>query len=327
MIQNMLDLVSTPQNPVPPGARLHALATVDGVSLRMARFSPANAPRGTVALFQGRAEYVEKYFETIGDLLARGFEVVTLDWRGQGGSERELANSRKGHIDDFAQYQRDLDAFLRQMTLFGCPKPWFALAHSMGGAILLENAHDGSEQFARLVVTAPMIDIHGLAFPQGARMLADVLDMLGLGGMFIPGGTEASLNEMPFEGNKLTSDPARFSRNAAVLAQEPRLAIGDPTIGWTNAAFRQMARFEDLDYPRRWRTPTLLISSGRDEIVSTPAIERFAQRLDIATLVNISGARHEAMMERDDLRAQFWAAFDAFIPGHLGMPDRLRAAV
>ena len=108
----MLDLVATPRNPIPPGARVYALNAVDNVSLRMARFSPPGAPRATVALFQGRAEFIEKYFETIDDLLARGFEVVTLDWRGQGGSERELANPRKGHVDDFAQYQRDLSVFL-----------------------------------------------------------------------------------------------------------------------------------------------------------------------------------------------------------------------
>ena len=144
---SMLDLVATPRNPIPPGARVYALNAVDNVSLRMARFSPPGAPRATVALFQGRAEFIEKYFETIDDLLARGFEVVTLDWRGQGGSERELANPRKGHVDDFAQYQRDLSVFLAQMTLLACPKPWFALAHSMGGAILLEYAHGGGDPF------------------------------------------------------------------------------------------------------------------------------------------------------------------------------------
>jgi lysophospholipase len=322
----MLDLVATPRNPIPPGARVYALNAADNVSLRMARFSPPGAPRATIALFQGRAEFIEKYFETIGDLLERGFEVVTLDWRGQGGSERELANPRKGHIDDFAQYQRDLAAFLAEMTRLACPKPWFALAHSMGGAILLEYAHAGGGDFARLVVTAPMIDIHGLLFPRGARLLANALDTLGLGAMFIPGGGEASLLELKFEGNILTSDRERLARGAAVLGAAPRLGVGDPTIGWTNAAFRQMRRFTELDYARQWTAPTLLIASGRDTLVSTPAVERFAQRLDIATVITIPGARHEVMMERDELRELFFAAFDAFIPGSAEKEAVFRAA-
>lgn len=311
----MLDLVETPDNPLPPGANVLSLRARDGRALRAATFSPASTPRGTVAVFQGRAEFIEKYFETIGDLLERGFQVATLDWRGQGGSERELANSRKGHIDDFSFYQRDLEALVDQVLKPNCPQPWFALAHSMGGAILLEQAHSGTSPFRRLVVTAPMIDIAGLRFPNGARALAETLDMLGLGAMYIPGGVDASLLDIPFEANKLTSDRRRFFRNAEVMKAAPQLALGDPTVGWANAAFRQMKRFTTPDYARASRTPTLFVVCGRDEIVETRAVERFAQRRDVTLLANIPGARHEILMERDELRAQFWAAFDAFVPG------------
>ena len=58
-------------------------------------------PRGTVAILGGRGEFIEKYFEVAEDLLSRGLAVATMDWRGQGGSERPLRNARKGHVDDF----------------------------------------------------------------------------------------------------------------------------------------------------------------------------------------------------------------------------------
>jgi lysophospholipase len=308
------ELIATAENPIPPGATVAVVRTVDDRKLRIARFPAlAERPRGTIGLFQGRAEFIEKYFETINGLRSRDFEVVTLDWRGQGGSERELANPRKGHIDDFIHYQRDLDAFIATMTSFSCPQPWFGVAHSMGGAILLEATHSGRCPFQRLVLSAPMIDIARLTFPQGARLLADTLDMIGLGAMFIPGGGGASLCEMPFEGNRLTSDRARFERNAGVLRAAPHIGIGDPTIGWVNAAFRQMARFMSPEFSRRSRSPALLLGCGRDEIVSTPAAELFARRFDLATLAIVPGARHELLMERDELREQFWVAFDAFI--------------
>ena len=51
----------------------------------------------------------------IAELLARGFAVVALDWRGQGLSERQLRNPRKGHIDDFEIYERDLVALREQI--------------------------------------------------------------------------------------------------------------------------------------------------------------------------------------------------------------------
>jgi len=310
----VIELVATPDNPVPPESEVFTVTTSDGRRLRAARFTPRLHGRGTVALFGGRAEYIEKYFETIRQLLSRGLHVVAMDWRGQGGSERDLADPRKGHVDDFSYYQRDLDAFCAQVVE-RAPAPWFALAHSMGATILLEHMASGRTPFERLVLTAPMIDFHGLRFPRGARLLADSLDMLGLGGRFIPGGSGASLDEQPFETNPLTSDARRYARNCAILRTAPHLAIGDPTVGWVNAAFRQMARLQSPEFPLRARSPALIVASGRDAVVDTAATERFVERLDLAEMIIVPGARHEIMMERDELRNQFWRALDAFAPG------------
>jgi lysophospholipase len=309
-----MPLVITPDNPVPPGAIVESLRAVDGLRLRAARWTPSRRVRGTVALFLGRAEFIEKYFETIGQLLDRGFSVAALDWRGQGGSARQLKNPRKGHIDDFSQYQRDLEVFVADV-LSPRPQPWFALAHSMGGAILLDTAHSGRPPFERIVVTAPMIDLANIVFPRGARWLADTLDMLGLGAQFIPFGGGRNFLELPFEGNKLTTDPVRFARNADIVRAAPSLLIGDPTIGWVNAAFRLMNRFDAPEYARQIRTPILAFSAGLENVVSNPAIERFVQNLNNGALIPISGSKHEILMERDPVRERFWKAFDAFVPG------------
>ena len=101
---------------------------------------------------QGRGETIEKYFETIGELRSRGFAVATFDWRGQGGSERRLRNPRKGHVDNFAEYDRDLEAFMQQVVLPDCPPPYFALAHSTGGLVCLRAAADGAAAFSRMVL-------------------------------------------------------------------------------------------------------------------------------------------------------------------------------
>ncbi len=71
--------------PIPPEAREIAIETRDGMRLRAAIWLPVGEARGTCLLMQGRAEFIEKYFETVADLLARGFAVVAFDWRGQGG--------------------------------------------------------------------------------------------------------------------------------------------------------------------------------------------------------------------------------------------------
>jgi lysophospholipase len=308
-------LVATPDNPIPPGARVEIVRAADGVLLRTVRWVPTTALRGTVAIFTGRAEFIEKYFEVVAQLLGRGFAVAAIDWRGQGGSARPLRNPRKGHIDDFSLFERDLDALVDDVLGPSCPKPWFALCHSMGAAIMLDIAHAGRCPFERVVMTSPMIAIAGLSHRRGAQVLAEVLDALGFGGAFAPGGGSKSITTLPFAGNTLTSDPARYARAAGVVAIAPHLALGWPTIGWVHSAFRLIKRFADPDFPRVTNTPLLLVAAGDDEVTDTRAAERFASRLRTGRLIVIEGAKHEILMERDSLRDQFWAAFDQFIPG------------
>ncbi len=86
---------------------------------------------GTVLIMGGRAEFIERYSETIRELRRRGFHVASFDWRGQGGSDRLLRNPRKGHVRRFSDYRRDMDAVFAQL-MPKLPRPWFVLAHSMG---------------------------------------------------------------------------------------------------------------------------------------------------------------------------------------------------
>jgi lysophospholipase len=76
-----------------------------------------------------------------------------------------------------------------------------------------------------------------------------------------------------------------------------------------------MLAFRAADYPARIRQPILMMAAGNDTVVSTPAIEEFAYHLRGGSHLVIPGARHEILQEQDRFRGQFWAAFDAFVPG------------
>lgn len=316
-------LVSTPFNPTPPGAFLHPVRTDDGVQLRAVRWTPPHGARGTVTILPGRGEFIEKYYETIRNLLDRGLSVAIFDWRGQGGSARQLKNPRKGHIDDFSLYERDFASFVAEVLDAHCPKPWFGLAHSMGAAIALAIARAGRCPLDRLVLSSPMIALAGLKWPRATRGFVEALDAIGLGGAFSHRGG-GILATQPFEGNALTSDPVRYARTASIVAAHPELGLGYPTIGWLDAAFRLMREFENPDFPRRTLTPTLVIAAGADRVTDARAAERFASRLRAGRMVIVEGAEHELMVERDVFREQFFAAFDAFVPGVEG--TRARAA-
>jgi lysophospholipase len=113
----------------------------------------------------------------------------------------------------------------------------------------------------------------------------------------------------------LTSDPVRYARNAAVLEEAPELGIGAPTVAWADAALRLMKQFAAPGYAGHIRQPILLVAAGRDEVVSTPAIESFGMHLLAGRHLILAGSKHEILQEQDHFRGQFWAAFDAFVPG------------
>ena len=302
-----------------------ALATLvghDGLPLRTAVWpAPPGGTRGTVVLLQGRAEFIEKYAETVGDLRARGFAVYALDWRGQGRSGRVLKNSRKGHVVSYEDYLKDLDLFLERLVIPEAPRPVVVLAHSMGGHIVLRHRaeHDAgaAPYFAKaIVLSAPMVDI--LMTP-AERALGAVLTVaamsVGLRNQYVP---VRSPFPPPFDGNPLTSDRARYERMLRMLSETPALAIDWPTVGWLAATRRSVAILRSRGYPERIETPVLMISAAADRVVSNAAQARLAARMPDCRLETIPDARHEPLMETDDVRARVFALFDAFVEEVLG---------
>ena len=179
------------------------------MALRFARFAPPPGRKGTLCLFHGRAEFIEKYFEAVHDLRARGFAVATLDWRGQGLSERALRTPARV-MCDFSEYETDLETFMKEVVLPDCPPPFFALGHSMGATVLIRAAHRERRWFDRIVLTAPMIDLWRGGTPL-ARLSARTR-LLGSARSYVPGGGATAINTLPFAGN--LSPPTRCAMPA-----------------------------------------------------------------------------------------------------------------
>jgi len=291
----------------------------DGKFLRIATLeaAPGLTPRGVCVLLNGATEFIEKYIEVIGELLARGYHVATMDWRGQGGSFRALREPLKQHIGDFRQYDSDLRVFLDKVVHNLTPRPPFVLAHSMGAHILLRALHEHPKQFSAAVLLAPMLRIQTRGYsPRMARLLT-------LAHNFIGGETHWVRDVMrdplqaTFDRQLCTSDPQRFQRTQAMLREHPNLRVAGPTWGWLEAAYRSMETVNAPGYAEAITTPVLAIGAGRDRIVDTAAIRDFARRLPDGRYEEIAESEHEILMENDAIRAKFWAMFDTFALQHL----------
>jgi lysophospholipase len=209
-------LYPTPGNAIPPGVAVTFIRASDGTRLRTASWQALDQARGTVVLLQGRTEAIEKYFETVGELRARSLAVATLDWRGQGGSARALADPLKGHVGDFSEYLDDLDSLMSEVVEPTCPRPHYVLAHSMGGLIALHALYEWPKRFACLVTTAPLLGIR-TPLPTLVRFLA----RLGPAESFVPGGARFNPLAETFEENPVTRDPHRFARTVEIFRAQP----------------------------------------------------------------------------------------------------------
>lgn len=324
-----MELYATENSKPPEGLKAGQLVTPDGATLRYATAKPIERPiRGTVTILTGRGDYIERYYETIGDLLKRRYAVAIFDWRGQGLSSRLTRNRLRGHIRSFRQYETDLHTFVRQIVLPECPAPHFAIGYSMGGHVLLHAAWR-HQWFERVMLVSPLIQIRKRRMPrwwwQGITRLAV---MLGFGRMFIPGQRRRPMTKDDFPGNPLTSDPTRFAREAGMIAAHPDLAVAGPTMGWLRAAIASCARLQEYAENRQvplW--PMLMVAAGEERFVDVEASRNFARDVAGIACIVMQGARHDLFQESDRYRRPLWAAFDSFISQEAPDPEAALAEV
>ncbi len=301
----------------PPGGHAVWRPAADGVRLRVALWPQGQ--RGTVLMFPGRTEYVEKYSDVARELADRGFASAAIDWRGQGLSPRSARNPAMGHVNDFSSFQIDVDAFLTTCADVGMPHPWHLLGHSMGGLIGLRALHRRRE-FRRAAFSAPM---WGLPLPPQRRLLAWGLSSLaasvGMGERMAPAsGKVADPAAAPFEGNLLTHDAEMFAWMKRQITAHPELALGGPSLGWIWAALREMHTLARMASPD---VPCLTFLGSDETIVSQDAIHVRMGSWDGGRLELVEGARHEGLMEGPAIRARLFDALAAYYGGLAGRAD------
>ncbi len=283
----------------PPGGRAFWLVSRDGVRLRAAVWPEGH--KGTVLILTGRTELVEKYGRTAGELARRGYASVSLDWRGQGLSDRTSRAAMKGHVARFTDYQHDIAALMAALPRLDLPAPLFLLAHSMGGAIGLRALIEGLDVRAA-AFTAPM---WGIRIAPSLRPIAWALASGARAtrmGLTLAPGTDLScyIAVAPFEGNVLTTDRATFDWMKAQVRRRPELGLGGPSLHWVHEALLECRRLRARPSPA---VPAITFLGAEEKVVDVPAIEERMRRWPGGTLEVIAHAEHEVLMETPAIRA------------------------
>ncbi|MFQ1700088.1 alpha/beta hydrolase [Loktanella agnita] len=294
------------------GGAAHWLTTSDGLRIRVGHWKPENA-KGTVLIFPGRTEFVEKYGQTARALHDQGYASIAIDWRGQGIADRMTPNRAVGHVGQFADYQKDVEAVMAFVKAIDLPRPYFLIGHSMGGCIGLRSLLEGLDVNAAMF-SAPMWGIQmSTALRPVAWGLSAVSTSLGFDQSLAPGQFEQSyVLRAPFMGNTLTTDAEMYDVMRDQLKAHPDLALGGPSLRWLNTSLREMHGLSTRPAPAVPCTTFL----GRDEGIVDPV--RIRDRMGAwpdGTLRVISGGRHEMLMDTPQIRnpiiSETVALFDA----------------
>ena len=294
----------------PQAANTNYKATTDGIRVRTS-FWAANDPVGTVFVFPGRADYIEKYGGLANFCLSNNLNVIAIDWRGQGLSERLLDDKNIGHIEDFKNYQNDVEVMINEAKDASLVKPWIIFAHSMGGLIGLRTLHD-NPVFEKVVFTSPM---WGIQMPpilkSGASIIMSLISLIGKMETYAPTTSPETriLNE-EYEFNKLTSDIRNFKLLRQQLIQHPDLQIGGPSSAWVSAALDEI-EFQIGNEPPI--TPALCFLGEKEEIIDNLAVREFCKNWDSCDLISIPDAKHDLLMEKKMILHSLFEKLEKFI--------------
>lgn len=296
----------------PENGTAHWLTTADNVRIRMGHWR-AEKEKGTILLFPGRTEYIEKYGRTAEAMGKRGYAMVAIDWRGQGIADRLIEDRDSGYVGEFADYQKDLAAVMEAVETLDLPKPYYLVAHSMGGAIGLRALMSGLPVKAA-VFSAPMWGILMAALMRPtAWALSWVGKKTGMGHKLAP-GTKARTYVLaePFDGNTLTTDIDMYRYMQEQMRSYPELALGGPSLHWLHEALQDMKQMADHPSPD---LPCLTFLGDQEQIVEPEAIHTRMANWPNGELVMVEKAEHEVLMElphiREDIHDRIAAFFDA----------------
>jgi lysophospholipase len=286
-------------HPGPDPAAAYWAKTSDGKKIRLGVWTHEGAS-GTVLIFPGRTEYIEKYGVAAAEFASRGFASIAIDWRGQGLADRMLDDPLTGHVDHFPDFQKDVAAMMRAARELNLPRPYYLLSHSMGGCIGLRAVMEGLAVQA-VAFTGPMWGVHiapHLRIP--ARLLSTFMPKFNQGHRLVPGTTsEPYALSAPFEDNMLTTDLEMYEMMHDQVAVHTDLQLGGPSYVWLREALAETAHLAQRAAPN---LPCLTFVGSNERIVDVPRIYAGMEKWKSGQLRIVEGAEHEVLMERPATR-------------------------
>ena len=271
---------------------------------------------GTIFFLNGHREFIEKYSETFRFFLKIGFNVITLDWRGWGLSDRPFPSRPKvQHIYSTAEYQMDLDVVIALAQEKNLAKPWNLVAHSLGCLLGLRRLISDPRCFSKYIFLSPLWgNVRSIPRPFQRLLLGceKILQFLSLTEITHqnPKRYKPYSLTVNFKENTLTSDRKQFDRLQAILRENNVLHSGSPTLGYLISILKEIDHLNLVDLPDK---KILVLLAAEERITDNHAVLRFIKRNKFIKVKKISKAQHEILIEQEEIRGKALSLMHTFL--------------
>ncbi|MGB0935126.1 MAG: alpha/beta hydrolase [Alphaproteobacteria bacterium] len=286
----------------------------DGLKLRYGVFKCSGKSKGNVLLLLGLSEFIEECAENIHDLLDRGYNVYTFEWRGQGLSDRHVDEAWKIHLESFDEYLIDLNSFLDQVFPTKSKLPAIMIGQCLGGHVGLRYLQENQSIFSRAIFLAPFVKS---CLPVWVQHLINPLVSawvsLGHGKnvVFTEGmGKKSMFSELR---SQYTSCRLRLKRYIRLVRQKPELLNQVKTYSYIKAFFKSQLMLLDRKRLEAINTPVLIVSAEKEYFTDKYAQKQTAKLLPKGQYLELDDSLHDILYERDEIRDTFWLAMTKFV--------------
>lgn len=256
---------------MPPDWTWKSFEAQDGTRLRWGETGNTHAAKATIIWVPGYTATLNMYGEHFDDLARRGYHVVGLDLRGQGGSERHRADQpEKLWVKNFGVYSDDVAAFISHLPMRD-GQPLILSGISFGGHVVTRTLGDHDLPVDGLYLIAPGLrpQTTPYTFEQAKRMM-DIIRMFGKSNHYAYGQGNWRPDGFDFtQGSDCSSNPKRLYLRDTIFTRDPAQRVGGVTNHWGTEFFKSSEYILRPGFLETIEQPVTIISASHDTLVVT----------------------------------------------------------
>lgn len=240
--------------------------------------------KGTVLFVHGYLDHTGGLSQTVNELLANNYEVVTIDLPGHGFSQGE-----SGTVATFDKYVTAVQKGFEFVRETITPSKLFGVGHSTGGAILFHAATEQKVDLERLVLVAP------LYFPYRWNLVKGVVRILG---------------------KAIPKQKRRFKKNSQDIEYRKFIKKDPLQVKWlkTDWLTAMVDWQKSIIYCSILQIPVYFIQGGRDTTVDYKKnVNFYKQKCRNLQIAFFPSGRHQLLNERDKVRIHVYERMISFL--------------